>query len=259
MGLRARPPDGEPREPARLDPDEPAATGVWGHPRDVEGETVRGQGVATLEASDIHDHQFVEMRVTVPRDAGPERQRRRPRGGRRACRGSSTRSRRPTTTSTRPSTRPSAGSPTTRSLLVGSARRRSRSASCGLMRLMAREHPTSTAKHLPEPPDDAGPALAYGLAHEGEDSDDTVLATLLDLVDRGFYDSKPATDRGREARPGDLEGVEAARTRASSSRTRQEVLALLRRAARGRDGPDERDEGPDPRARRTPGAAAGSR
>ena len=46
---------------------------------------------------------------------------------------------------------------------------------------------------MPEPPDDAGPALAYGLAHEGEDSNNTVLATLLDLVERGYYDTKNAT------------------------------------------------------------------
>jgi hypothetical protein len=49
-----------------LDPDDPLYR-VWGHPRDVEGETVRGEGIATLEASDVHDHQFVELRVTVPR------------------------------------------------------------------------------------------------------------------------------------------------------------------------------------------------
>ena len=58
------------------------------------------------------------------------------------------------------------------------------------MRFLAREHPTSVPKHLPEPPDDASPALAYGLAHEGGDSTDTVLATLLDLVERGYYDAK---------------------------------------------------------------------
>ena len=58
---------------------------------------------------------------------------------------------------------------------------------------LTREHPTSTREYVPEPPDDASPALAYGLAHEGEDSDNTVLATLLDLVERGYYDTKNAT------------------------------------------------------------------
>ena len=58
---------------------------------------------------------------------------------------------------------------------------------------LAREHPTSSPKYVPEPPDDASPALAYGLAHEGEDSTNTVLATLLDLVERGYYDTKNAT------------------------------------------------------------------
>src|SRR4029077_18392154 len=33
----------------------------------------------------------------------------------------------------------------------------------------------------------------YGLAHEGEDSNNTVLATLLDLVERGYYDTKNST------------------------------------------------------------------
>ena len=58
---------------------------------------------------------------------------------------------------------------------------------------LAREHPTSAPEYTPEPPDDASPALAYGLAHEGEDSEDTVLATLLDLIERGYYDTKQAT------------------------------------------------------------------
>ena len=63
----------------------------------------------------------------------------------------------------------------------------------GLFTVLSREHRTSTPKHLPEPPDDASPALAYGLAHEGGDSTDTVLATLLDLVERGYYEDKQAT------------------------------------------------------------------
>ena len=62
-----------------------------------------------------------------------------------------------------------------------------------LMARLATEHPTSTPKHLPEPPDEASPALAYGLAHEGGDSTDTVLATLIDLVDRGYYKATSAT------------------------------------------------------------------
>ena len=62
-----------------------------------------------------------------------------------------------------------------------------------LMLWLAREHPTSSGKYAPEPPDDASPALAYGLANEGEDSNNTVLATLLDLVERGYYDTKNVT------------------------------------------------------------------
>ncbi len=48
------------------------------------------------------------------------------------------------------------------------------------------------SKYLPEPPSDDSPALAYAYANEGDFDDRLVLATLLDLVDRGFYDAKPA-------------------------------------------------------------------
>src|SRR6185295_8381696 len=41
---------------------------VWGHPRDVEGHTVRGEGRATLEADDVDSGTAVEFRVTMPRD-----------------------------------------------------------------------------------------------------------------------------------------------------------------------------------------------
>ena len=58
---------------------------------------------------------------------------------------------------------------------------------------LARERRCGAPEHLPEPPDDATPALAYALAHEGGDSSDTVLATLLDLVDRGYYETSQAT------------------------------------------------------------------
>ena len=63
----------------------------------------------------------------------------------------------------------------------------------GLLALLARERPSAAPKYLPEPPDDASPAVAYGIVHEGGDSTDTVLATLLDLVDRGYYETSSAT------------------------------------------------------------------
>ncbi len=50
----------------------------------------------------------------------------------------------------------------------------------------------NVSKYLPEPPSDDSPALAYAYANEGEFDDRLVLATLLDLVDRGYYDSKVA-------------------------------------------------------------------
>ncbi|CAN5133408.1 hypothetical protein BH24ACT23_BH24ACT23_11260 [soil metagenome] len=68
-----------------------------------------------------------------------------------------------------------------------------------------REEQASVPRHLAEPPDDAPPALAYAYAHEGGFDDRLVLATFLDLVDRGFYDAKPT--EGKEL---DLEVAVAA-------------------------------------------------
>ena len=45
-------------------------SGVWGHPRDVEGEVFLEPGVARLEADDVLAGQFVEMRVVLPREPG---------------------------------------------------------------------------------------------------------------------------------------------------------------------------------------------
>ena len=44
--------------------------------------------------------------------------------------------------------------------------------------------------YLSEPPEDIPPALAYAIAEEGAFDDRLVLATLLDLVDRGYYDGR---------------------------------------------------------------------
>jgi uncharacterized membrane protein len=62
-----------------------------------------------------------------------------------------------------------------------------------LLSWLARERDTGVPEYLPGPPDDASPAVAYGLAHEGGNSTNTVLATLLDLVDRGYYETSEAT------------------------------------------------------------------
>jgi uncharacterized membrane protein len=53
-----------------------------------------------------------------------------------------------------------------------------------------RDRRSSVPGHLPEPPEDVPPALAYQLAQEGEFDDRLVLATLLDLVDRGYYEGR---------------------------------------------------------------------
>ncbi|MCB0864379.1 MAG: DUF2207 domain-containing protein [Solirubrobacterales bacterium] len=61
-----------------------------------------------------------------------------------------------------------------------------------LLTALARERPTDVPEYLPEPPEDIPPALGYQLAREGTYSDRLVLATLMDLVDRGFYEAKAA-------------------------------------------------------------------
>ena len=62
--------------------------------------------------------------------------------------------------------------------------------------VLAREHGTDTPEYISEPPDDIPAALAYAYAKEGDYDERIVLATLLDLVDRGYYDSRP--DPGKD-------------------------------------------------------------
>ena len=179
----------------RLDPDDPLYR-VWGHPRSVEGETVRGDGVATLEASDVSDGTAVEMRVTVPRSPGVNV------SGARAVDGEGL----PEILAEEQQLDDDYNAPwpsfkrwvADNSLLLALAIAGLAIGLLALLSWLAREHPTDAPQHLPEPPDDATPALAYGLAHEGEDSTDTVLATLLDLVDRGYYTASSATTEDEE-------------------------------------------------------------
>jgi len=56
----------------------------------------------------------------------------------------------------------------------------------------AREARVDVPRHLPEPPEDISPALAFAYANEGGFDDRLVLATLLDLVDRGYFEAKAA-------------------------------------------------------------------
>ncbi len=164
----------------------------------------------------------------------------------RACRRSSPRRSSSTRTSVRPGLASSAGSRTTR-CCCRSRSRRSSSALLALLSWLAREHPTDAPQYIPEPPDDADPALAYGLAHEGGDSTDTVLATLLDLVDRGYYKASSASTGRREARPR-ARGQRRATSHRRPGGPREAGPDVLRRAARRRDRPDQRDARQDPAA-----------
>ena len=164
---------------------------VWASPRSVEAKTVRGAGVAGLAASGIPAHQYVELRVTVPRQPGQNVDGAKTHSGP-GFPAISAAEQKATDDFNKPWNKAKrfiahhaellAALITSVLLLI-----------LALMLGLTREHPTSTGKYVPEPPDDAGPALAYGLAHEGEDSNNTVLATLLDLVERGYYDTKNAT------------------------------------------------------------------
>ncbi len=53
----------------------------------------------------------------------------------------------------------------------------------------ARERRTDTPRYLPEPPEDIPPALAFAIATEGTYDKRLVVATLLDLADRGYYEA----------------------------------------------------------------------
>lgn len=50
-----------------------------------------------------------------------------------------------------------------------------------------REIDPGVPEHVAGPPSDLPPAVGYALAHEGDTTDRIVLATLLDLVDRGYF------------------------------------------------------------------------
>ena len=164
---------------------------VFAAPRDVEADTTREEGRATLEAEDVPADQFVDFRVTVPRtkQQGVAAAQVQPGPGL------------PEILASEEKLDDDYNEPLKKLerwlsdhylllalLLSGLA-----IGTLILLTRLAREHPTSTPRHLPEPPDDASPAVAYGLAHEGADSTNTVLATLLDLVERGYYDSKQAS------------------------------------------------------------------
>jgi uncharacterized membrane protein len=164
---------------------------VWAYPREVEATTTRGDGVATLQASNVQSGQYVEMRVTVPRQPGQNV------SGARVVAGPGF----PSIAAEEKNFDDEFNSPwnKTKRFIARHAEALAATIAAllllvfGLMLWLSREHPTSAPKYVPEPPDDASPALAFGLAHEGADSTNTVLATLLDLTERGYYDTKQTT------------------------------------------------------------------
>jgi uncharacterized membrane protein len=164
---------------------------IWGSPRSVEATTTRGAGAASLEATDVPSHQFVEMRVTVPRQPGEDVDGAKTHSGP-GFPGISAAEQKATDEFNSPWNRFKRYLAHHAELLAGLITALLLLALALMLRL-TREHPTSAPKYVPEPPDDASPALAYGLANEGEDSSNTVLATLLDLIERGYYDARQAT------------------------------------------------------------------
>jgi uncharacterized membrane protein len=175
-----------------LDPDDERYR-VWGYPREVQsGETERDPGVARLTATDIPAGQFVELRVLVPRTPGQNVSAARVKEGDGlgkilAEEGAKDDDYRYSWARLE---RFLGENAPLLSLIVAALAL----GFLAVLWLRARERPTSVPKYLPGPPDNAtSPALAYALAEEGEGSTDTVLATLLDLVDRGYYDVSSAT------------------------------------------------------------------
>ena len=173
---------------------------MWGHvfnesadadPERLDGETERGQGVATLEATDVPDHTGVEMRVTLPRTPGTNVSGARVEDGEGLPQILAEEEQLDEDFSAPwPSfKRWVADNAVLLSLAVAAFDRRAARAA----ELARARAPDRCPEYIPEPPDDADPALAYGLAHEGGDSTDTVLATLLDLVDRGYYKASSAS------------------------------------------------------------------
>jgi uncharacterized membrane protein len=166
---------------------------IWGFPREVQsGETERDPGVARLTATDIPAGQFVEMRVLVPRAPGQNVGAARVEAGDGlgkilAEEGAKDDAYRYSWARLE---RFLGENAPLLSLIVAAL-------ALGFLAVLhfrARERPTSVPSYLPGPPDEqTSPALAYALAEEGDDSADTVLATLLDLVDRGYYTTSSAT------------------------------------------------------------------
>jgi uncharacterized membrane protein YgcG len=66
--------------------------------------------------------------------------------------------------------------------------------------VMGRDRRSSVAGYLSEPPDDIPPALAFALAEEGKFDDRLVVATLLDLVDRGYYEGRASEGEALDLR-----------------------------------------------------------
>ena len=173
-----------------LDPGDPLYR-VWGHPRDVEGTTARGEGEATLSAEDVDSETAVELRVTMPRDPA------RSYPGARVAPGEGL----PTILAEEQALDDDFNSPQNQfkrfvakhAFLLALAIALFAWLLVGLLAWLARERDAGVPEYLPEPPDHATPAVAYALAHEGDHSTDTMLATLLDLVDRGYYDTAQTT------------------------------------------------------------------
>jgi uncharacterized membrane protein len=94
-------------------------------------------------------------------------------------------------------------------------------AAVALLCILTREHRVDVPEYLPEPPEDVPPALAYAFAREGEYDQRVVLASLLDLVDRGYYEARAAP--GDEL---DLE-VRIAENRPSSDGLQKYEVATL--------------------------------
>ena len=162
---------------------------------------MRGDGVATLEAEDVPSSTAVELRVTVPRTR--DRTSAAPAAGQGdGLRKILAEEQELDDDYNSFANRRSAGSPTMAG--PGADPRGARGAAASRLRRSRASARASAPEYLPAPPDDASPALAYGLAHEGGDSAPTRCSRRCSTW------STAATTRPLERRP---------RTRSSTSRS----------------------------------------
>lgn len=168
-----------------------APQAAWLRPRSLGGDTELG-AVASASAERIHRNEAVGFRAVFPRDAISSTAGTKPRSGAGLAAIAAQEAQLDEGSGIWDDFRNLvARNVLLICLLIGGLA----AASAALIYWRAREVRSATPEYLSEPPEDVPPALAYAIATEGKYDDDIVLATLLDLVDRGYYESRPSSGK----------------------------------------------------------------